>query len=123
MLESSSEIFKVSLEDVVLFSLCFSGIFLWPLLWVLTLVEKLKVSAALAQANKYSGAGSESAKNVLEATKDSVKNKSFLENAKLEMNSLSGKTTRKVNELGAAEKLAALKASMNLPQIEGQEND
>jgi hypothetical protein len=41
MLESSSEIFKVSLEDVVLFSLCFSGIFLWPLLWVLTLVEKL----------------------------------------------------------------------------------
>jgi phage shock protein A len=82
-----------------------------------------KVSAALAQANKYSGAGAESAKSVLEATKDSVKNKSFVENAKLEMNSLPGKTTRKVNELGAAEKLAALKASMNLPQIEGQKHD
>jgi hypothetical protein len=39
-LESSSDIFNASPENVVLFPLCFSGVFLWPLIWSFVLVER-----------------------------------------------------------------------------------
>jgi phage shock protein A len=82
-----------------------------------------KVSAALEQANKYSGLGSNTAQSTLDATKEAVKNKAFVQNAKLEMSSAINSTSRKVNQITAADKLAALKASMNQPKIEGDKND
>jgi phage shock protein A len=81
-----------------------------------------KVSAALEQANKYAGLGSSTAQSTLEATKQAVQNKAFVQNAKLEMSSAINSTSRKVNQITAADELAALKASMNQSQVEGDKN-
>jgi phage shock protein A len=72
-----------------------------------------KVTAALSKANALSAPSSNSAKATLDEAHDAVKRRSALETAKSELNAQGSATNRKINELSAADRLAALKAKNN----------